>query len=76
MLAQQKIIPTEAKGGNMAFYIPKGCSLFQRKNNGWWEARIMIDGKQKFVACCKDKTADVVQQKLYSMTQGRTCEGV
>ena len=29
-------------------------SLFQRKN-GRREARIMIDGKQKYVACCQNK---------------------
>jgi len=138
------------KGETKEMHIPKGCSLFQRKSDCRWEARIMIDGKQQFVACTKNKsdaydklikanrikkksvvkkdkeftlfswldhwhaiyrmpmkgtelsantiimdlsmirkikkifkdaklrdiTADVIQQKLYSMTQGRTCEGV
>jgi len=141
------------KGGNeeMAFYVPEGCTLFQRKRDHRWEARIMVNGKQKFVACCyekkdaylklkkanreikktkvkkdkeltlftwldhwhtvfrmpklesnelskntiimdlsmirkikevfkdkklKDITADYIQERLYSMTQGRTCEGV
>jgi len=137
-------------GAEMKFYVPKGCSFFQRKDDGRWVARIMIDGKQQPVACrrskkyvyeqlmkahrakkkvrvkkdkemrlfewldhwhavfrkpkegselskntiimdlsmirkikilfknvkLKDLTADMVQQKLYSMTQGRTCEGV
>ncbi|MCL2062078.1 MAG: tyrosine-type recombinase/integrase [Firmicutes bacterium] len=135
----------------MRYYIPEGCSFFQRKSDGRWEARIMVNGKQQFVATSPDKnevykklqkavrerkktqkvkddkemtlfawldhwhnvyrkpkegielskntlimdlsmikkiktifkdvrlrdlTADTVQQKLYAMTEGRTCEGV
>ena len=136
------------EGGNedMAFYVPKGCSLFQR-NDGRWVGRV----HRKTVACrfdkkfvydkvkktaneikkkrvkkdkeltlfawldqwhtvfrmpkleskelsentiimdksmirkikevfkdkkLKDLTADYIQERLYSMTQGRTCEGV
>lgn len=129
----------------------KEGTIFQRSSDGRWVARLMIKGKQKFIACSnhredvykklkaaileknkvkkpkrsepftlfswldhwhqiyrmpkkgkelshntiimdlsiirkikkifddvrlKDLTADVVQQKLNSMTQGRTCEGV
>lgn len=44
-----------AEKENKIMHIPKGCSLFQRNNNGRWEARIMINGKQQFVASCKNK---------------------
>jgi len=39
----------------MAYYIPKGCSFFQRKCDNNWEARIMKNGKQIRVACRLDK---------------------
>jgi integrase len=39
----------------MAYYVPKGCLFRQRKTDNRWEARIMIDGKPKTVACRVDK---------------------
>lgn len=39
----------------MRFYVPKGCTLFKRSSDGRWEARMMIDGKQKYVGCSKKK---------------------
>ena len=51
-----KETPT-SKGGveEMRFNIPKGCTLFKRKSDGRWVARMMTDGEQKFIACHKSK---------------------
>jgi len=147
---KHKNINNKGKNKEMKYYVPKGCSFFQRNNDGRWVGRIRIRGKQVDVACRHDKryvydelmkahrakeknpiqqekgfrlfewldhwhkvfrlpkrgielsessiksdiyyinkikkifknerledlTADVIQQTLYSMTQGRTCEGV
>ena len=57
MIAKQNATPTQDKGGveDMKFNIPKGCTLFKRKHDGRWVARMMVDGEQKFIACCKEK---------------------
>lgn len=39
----------------MKYYIPKGCSFFQRKSDNRWEARIRKNGKRVQIACRKDK---------------------
>lgn len=46
----------------MNIYVPRGCTLYKRKSDNRWEARIMINGKQKCVACNKSKT--VAHSKL------------
>jgi len=39
----------------MAYYVPKNCRLFKRKTDSRWEARMKINGEQKFIACYKKK---------------------
>jgi len=62
VLAQQKTAQqggflTHNKGGTeeMSYHVPKGCTLFQRKDDLRWVAKIMVDGKQQPVACRKSK---------------------